>query len=96
MKKGLVGLLAFCMTGALFAVEVAVSGKPSHKISEYIYGINGAAESMKRRGLVTVDRPGGGNPSTTHNWEINCNNGAGDWFYLNRETGDHPPPVVDT
>jgi len=95
MKKYIMLLLLLALPGILnCAVQVTVVGKPSHRISKYIYGINGADEGMRRAGLVTVDRPGGGNPSSTYNWEINCNNGAGDWFFQNRETEDYVPLIV--
>jgi Glycoside hydrolase family 44 len=65
-----------------------VSGKidlclPGTRISEGIYGVCDANDSLLRAYGIAVTRSGG-NPSSRYNWKINADNGASDWYFKNR------------
>jgi len=58
------------------------AGNIKHKISEDIYGINFASDSLRNELKVPVNR-WGGNSVTRYNWEIDVHNTGSDWYFEN-------------
>jgi hypothetical protein len=57
-------------------------GKPSHHISEHLFGINwGSASALKEIGAT--GRRWGGNRTTKYNWKYDVDSAGADWFFLN-------------
>jgi hypothetical protein len=51
-----------------------------HPISPYVYGMNGADESVASLVRLPVNR-WGGNSTTRYNWKSSTRNAAADWFF---------------
>lgn len=67
------------VTGLSLSVNTTASGYP---ISDYIYGINFADESLAQEIALPVRRMGG-NAVTRYNWQNDTSNHASDWFFEN-------------
>lgn len=65
-----------------------------HPISPYVYGLNWASPSELLDLNFPINR-GGGNASTRHNWLLNANNRASDWFYESLSDGSSTPGASD-
>src|SRR5262245_44951032 len=72
-------LFAGCaQAAASSSVEVALDASaPSTRISPYVYGINGIAQTDQMEGVFTLLRFGGTRAST-YNWENNASNAGHD------------------
>jgi len=72
------------------ALSIDVS-KSRHAISEDIYGMNFADETLARALHLPVRR-WGGNSTSRYNWQANIHNTGNDWYFENIPDGD---PVTD-
>jgi Glycoside hydrolase family 44 len=70
--------------GLTFQVSASVdTGKPMHPISDGIFGVCGLPREKLAEYRIPVTR-WGGNASTRYNWKLGVDNGAADWFFMNR------------
>jgi hypothetical protein len=75
-------------TGPLLSID---AGADRHAISEDIYGMNYAAETLATDLRIPVRR-WGGNSTTRYNWQANVYNTGSDWYFENIPDG---APVAD-
>jgi Glycoside hydrolase family 44 len=70
--------------GPTFQAEASVDcGKAMHPINDGIYGVCGLSRDKLAEYRIPVTR-WGGNASTRYNWKLGVDNGAADWYFMNR------------
>ena len=63
------------------AVDVLIDVNANrHAIDPRIYGV-AAADALTLSGLRIPLHRWGGNPTTTHNWQVNASNRSSDWYF---------------
>ncbi len=75
-------------TGPHLSIDASAN---RHAISDDIYGMNHADESLARSLRLPVRRLGG-NAATRYNWQANLHNTGSDWYFENIPDGD---PVAE-
>jgi hypothetical protein len=70
--------------GEVYRATASVDcGKAMHAISEGIYGVCSLPRDKLAEYRIPITR-WGGNTSTRYNWKLGVDNGAADWYFMNR------------